>query len=46
MPSTPISMQELHLVTKSMVKNKSPSLDGVVVEFHLFFCEKIGEEFS
>lgn len=31
-PSAPISMEELHLVTKSIVKNKSPSLNGVVVE--------------
>ncbi len=42
----PISMEKLHLVTNSMVKNKSPSPDGVVVEFYLFCCEVIREEFS
>jgi hypothetical protein len=33
----PISMEELHLATKSMAINKSPSPYGVVVEFYLFF---------
>jgi hypothetical protein len=42
----PISMEELHPVTKSMVKNKSPSQDGVVVEFYLFGYEVIRVEFS
>ncbi len=30
-PGTPISMEELHLVTKSIIKNKSPSLNGGIV---------------
>ncbi len=42
----PISMEELHLATKSMAINKSPGPCGVVVEFYLFFWEVIIEEFS
>ncbi len=33
----PISMEELHLATKSMAINKSLSPYGVVVEFYLFY---------
>jgi len=33
----PLSMEEFHLATKSMAKNKSLNQDGVVVvRFHLF----------
>jgi hypothetical protein len=39
----PISMEELYLVTKSMVKNKSPSPDGRVLPF---CCEVIREDVS
>jgi len=33
----PLSMEEFHLATKSMAKNKSLNQDGVMVRFHLFF---------
>jgi hypothetical protein len=41
----PLSMEEFHLATKSMAKNKSPNPNRVVVEFHLFLWEVIGKEF-
>jgi hypothetical protein len=42
----PLSMEEFHLATKSMAKNKSLSQDGVVIGFHLLLWEIIGKEFN
>jgi len=39
-------MEKIHLPINSMARNKSPILDGVVVELYLFFLEVIGKEFS
>jgi hypothetical protein len=41
----PLLMEEFHLATKSMAKNKSVSQDGVMVGFHLFLWEIMGKEF-
>lgn len=36
-----ISMEKLHSIVKVMAKGNSLDLDGVVVEFYIFFYEMI-----
>lgn len=38
----PITLEELHLVTKNLAKNKVPGMDSVPIEFYLSIWDLIG----
>jgi hypothetical protein len=42
----PISLKEVHLISRSMAKGKSLGLNKFVIKFYIFFWDLIEEDFS